>query len=467
MSIEVTEITVEECNSLLRQQEGHFLDFKSIDVSPSALTRTLSAFSNASGGELYIGIDESIVGKRKLRIWRGFSDQEKANGHIQAIEEFYPLGEYCSCTFITCERNIGLVLKVEVNKSQGVARATDETPYLRRSAQNLPINTPEKLRRLELNKGIWSYETEAVNIDSNLIEDSPILIDFIKEIVPSSRPSLWLKKQILLREGKPTVAAALLFAEEPQAIIPKHCAVKIFRYHTREKDGSRATLTFDPITIEGCLYSIIQASVAKTVEVVESIPKLTAGTLDSIQYPSETLHEIITNAVLHRDYSIASDIQVRVFDNRIEVESPGRLPGHITEKNILNEQFARNGTIVRLIHKFPNPPNKDIGEGLKTAFDAMSRLRLKTPEVKENENSVTVYIRHEPLASPEEAVMQYLETHLYITNSKAREITGITSENIIKNVFYRLRREGLIERAPGMSGIRSAWQKVGVQIRMF
>jgi ATP-dependent DNA helicase RecG len=126
--------------------------------------------------------------------------------------------------------------------------------------------------------------------------------------------------------------------------------------------------------------------------------------------------------VLHRDYSIHTDVQVRIFDNRIEVESPGTLPGHITVKNILREQLSRNRFIVRLIHKFPNPPNKDVGEGLNTAFQAMRRLNLKDPIVEENENSVIVYIRHEPLASRAVIIMDYLETHPEINNSKAREL---------------------------------------------
>jgi len=65
-------------------------------------------------------------------------------------------------------------------------------------------------------------------------------------------------------------------------------------------------------------------------------------------------HEIITNAVLHRDYSVADDVHIRIFDNRVEVVSPGMLPAHITPENILSERFARNAAIVRLINKFPD-----------------------------------------------------------------------------------------------------------------
>jgi len=468
MPIDVVEITTEERDNILKEREGDFCDLKSVDIRPAKLTETLSAFANAYGGELYVGIDERRMGRRKkIREWRGFADQEAANAHIQTIEEFFPLGQYCFCSFLCCKDADGLVLKIEVGRTRDIREASDRQPYLRRGAQNLPVNTTEKRRRLELDKGIASYETDTVSIDSKVIEDSTILSTFLSTTAPSTQPNSWLKKQLLIKEGKPTVAAILLFGEEPQAILPKHCAIKILRYETKDKEGSRPVLSFDPVTIEGCVYRSIYDSVAKTIEIIQTIPKLGAFGLEPVQYPSETLHEIITNAVLHRDYSIAADIQVRIFDNRVEVESPGRLPGHITEQNILREQFARNGMIVRLINKFPDPPNKDVGEGLNTAFEAMTKLKLKAPVIKENENSVTVYIRHEPLASPEEAVMQYLDTHFEINNLEARNLTGIRSENSMKQVFYRLRSKGLIERVPEKRGPRSTWRKMGLQPRLF
>ena len=125
----------------------------------------------------------------------------------------------------------------------------------------------------------------------------------------------------------------------------------------------------------------------------------------------------------------------------------------------MREQFARNPKIVRLINKFPNPPNKDVGEGLNTAFAAMKRLRLKEPEVIEGAHSVTVHIRHTPLAEPQDAVMSYLEDHDEITNRITRELTGIASENVVKDVFISLQKRFLLERVPGKQGNASAWRK--------
>src|SRR5438270_10090018 len=111
-------------------------------------------------------------------------------------------------------------------------------------------------------------------------------------------------------------------------------------------------------------------------------------------------------------------------DNRVEVESPGRLPAHITPKNILKERFARNGNLVRVINKFPNAPNKDVGEGLNTAFEAMKQQHLKEPVIQELDHAVLIIIKHERMGTPEETVMLFLKNNAIITNRDARRITG-------------------------------------------
>ncbi|MBD1827360.1 hypothetical protein NDI47_18430 [Microcoleus vaginatus GB1-A2] len=325
----------------------------------------------------------------------------------------------------------------------------------------MPITTPAALERLKLDKGIESYERKTIDVELEVIKDSEVMSEFINAVVPSTEAELWLKKQQLIQRQKPTVAGILLFADEPQAIFPKHCGVKIYRYKTKESEGTRDTLDFSPITIEGCLYKQVQKAVTTTIEIIEKIPIIGNQGLENIQYPKETIHEIVTNALLHRDYSIARDTHICIFDNRIEIENPGKLPGHVTVKNILKEQYARNGAIVRIINKFPNPPNKDVGEGLNTAFQAMAKLRLQPPDIKETENSVIVYIKHEPLASTEVQIMSYLEKDKEITNKIARKETGIRSEATINQAFSRLRDKGLIEAVPKRGKRNAAWRRVG------
>ncbi len=353
----------------------------------------------------------------------------------------------------------GLILKVEVPKSREIKKASDGKVYVRRGAQNLPIDTQERLDILRRDKGISSFETETVNCDPSTITNSEVIIEFMLDVVPTSEPEPWLRKQQVLIENKPTVAGIVLFADEPQALLPKRCGIKVYRYKSMDDEGTRDTLDFDPISIEGCAYDQIHQAVDKVTEIIESVRIRTAEGLVSVTYPVEAIHEIITNAVLHRDYAIADDIHIKIFDNRVEILSPGNLPGHITPANILDERFARNGVIVRLINKFPNPPNKDVGEGLNTAFQAMRKMKLKDPVIVQEGGYVKVILKHETLASPEEMILKYLEIHDQIVNRQAREICFIGSENKMKTILQRMVKQGLIERVPGTTRYNAAYRK--------
>jgi ATP-dependent DNA helicase RecG len=457
MAIETSKITAAQRDLILATEEGHFADLKSIDIKPAKLTKSIAAFANADGGELYIGIDEDKTAKS--RTWRGFADPEAANGHLQVFEDLFPLGGDFDYVFLEADDEAGLVLQVQVRKAREIKVASDGTRYVRRGAQCLPVTIPEAVRQLEYAKGLASFESEPVNVDPESITNSVPVIEFMLNVVPTAEPDAWLTKQQLLRDGRPAVAGVVLFADEPQALIPKRCGIKIYRYATKDAEGARETLAFNPITVEGHAYAQIHEAVGRTVEIIQQIQKLGQEAMESVEYPPETLHEIITNAVLHRDYSIADDIHIRIFDNRIEVQSPGRLPAHVTVKNILDERFARNGNLVRLINKFPNPPNKDVGEGLNTAFAAMVKLGLKEPIVEELENAVLVTVRHESLASPEALILEYLEANSSIRNKTAREVCHIAADYVVKDIFGRLVDRGLIEKVPGTDRSTTAYQK--------
>ncbi len=457
MPLHVSNIPSDNVSKILFAVEGQFADVKAIEIAPAKLTNTVSSFANTDGGEIYVGIDE--LGDEKKRSWRGFADPEAANGHIGTFEPLFPLGTEFNYEFLASEGLPGLVLHIQVNKSKGIKTASNGIPYIRRGAQNLPANAPEMFKRLEYLKGISSFESDPVNAPKESILDSSVLKNFITDVVPKAEPEHWLRKQMLLVGERPTVAGLLLFSEEPQAALPKRCGIKIYQYRTREMEGMREALAFDPKTVEGCLYDQIKQAVKLTTEIIENIPRLGDDELEKVKYPNETLHEIITNAVIHRDYSVADDIHIRIFENRIEVQSPGRLPAHITPKNILTERAARNGAIVRILNKFKDPPNKDVGEGLNTAFEAMHSLGLKEPAILERENCVLVVIRHETLASPEEAIMAYLEKHLTIKNSEARKMTHVRADYQMKSIFGRMVDKGLIEQVPGTRTFNTSYRK--------
>ena len=125
----------------------------------------------------------------------------------------------------------------------------------------------------------------------------------------------------------------------------------------------------------------------------------------------------------------------------------------------MQEQCARNPKIVSLISKFPSPPNKDVGEGLNSAFNAMVQMQLKQPQITETDNSVIVIIRHERLADAETVVWNYLKSNATISNSIGRELTGITDANKMKSVFNRLKKQGKIQIVEGTKGSATLWEK--------
>jgi len=450
--INTVKISDAEKRKLLSIEEGHFSDVKAIEVSPGKLTKALAAFANSEGGELFVGIDDDP------RVWRGFINIEAANACIQVFDEFFPLGSDFQYEFLRHEDSNGLVLKIQVAKTRDLKKASNGKVYVRRSAQSIPVIDEERLQSLRRDKGLVSFETEIINCSTDVVSNSIYIIEFLLEVVPTGEPEVWLKKQMLLSSGRPTVAAVLLFAEEPQAALPKRSGLKIYRYRTSDNEGTRATLDFDPISIEGNVYDQIKKSVSETARIIESVRLHTPNGMQQVSYPFEAIHEIVTNAVIHRDYSITDDIHIRIFDNRVEVLSPGTLPGHVTAKNILNERFARNPTLVRLINKFPDPPNKDVGEGLNTAFESMKKLKLKPPVIEQDGGYVKVVLKHEPLATPEEAILEYLLANPEIANRNAREVCFIDSENKMKRILQVMVQNGLLEPVPGRTRYTAAYQ---------
>ncbi|GGR61628.1 ATP-binding protein [Streptomyces roseolus] len=449
---ETVQISTEQVETLLERQEGHFIDFKDKRIAPAKVARAVSAFCNADGGDLYIGITETASGFH----WDGFGDPEDANQLVHALEEVSPFGTDLEGEFLFADQLPGYVLHINARKSRSIRKTADGKIYKRLSAQNVPVVSEESLTALRRQKGLESFESETLPIGVDVVTNSEAIIEYLLSAVPVSEPETYLRKQHLLVSGHPVVAAALLFADEPQACLPKRCGIKIYRYSSEEQ--SRDRLVEDPVTIEGALYKQIYDAVDKTVQVVSAAAYLDEDGLRNVKYPHEALHEIITNAVLHRDYSVTDDIHIRIFENRIEIQSPGRLPGHITTSNILDERLSRNPYLVRHLNRFPNPPNKDVGEGLNTAFESMKKLNLRSPTITESVNSVLVTVRHESLASPAQQVVEYLNDNDSIKNEQARKLTGIGSESKMKKIFETLIEAGEIEHKPGTAGRGYAYQ---------
>lgn len=454
-------ITLNDALEISKRAEDHFFDRKASAIKGAKLQKVAVAFANADGGEVYIGVADDKDEPDPSRRWVGAHNIEEYNQHIQALMEVQPALPM-QFTFLRVDSSGPYVLRVELEKSQSVHKAADGTVYERRGAQSLPVSDPDRIAALSFAKGATSFEDYAVETAyAEDIVDSPVLADFLAGYSPSTDPlDLSLNKGLIDRRSfKPKVAGLLLFSRDPAGAVPRKCSIRIARYETKEDDPERDHLGLTE-TIEGPLYDLIHGAVARVTEIMSGINVWTTDGPKAMAYPPETLWEIVVNAVIHRDYSMSDDVQILIFDNRIEVLSPGRLPAFVTKENILDVRYARNPKVVGMLSRYKNPPNKDMGEGLNTAFRKMKDWKLRQPEINDEGNYVRVVIPHAPLATPQESIMEFIGKHGTITNRQARDITGIKSENAVKSEFYKLRDAGLIEMIPELKGNRAAWRPI-------
>jgi len=144
------------------------------------------------------------------------------------------------------------------------------------------------------------------------------------------------------------------------------------------------------------------------------------------------------------------DIEVKIFEDRVEVVSPGLFPYNITKKNIGHVRAGgyRNDLLVKHLREFPDPPNLDRNEGVRAMRNEMREQNLFPPiffTYPNLEDSVNVILLNEEMPSEWEKVYDYLKDNKYINNQKAREITGVTQLYKMSRLFKKWVKQGLLE----------------------
>jgi ATP-dependent DNA helicase RecG len=219
-----------------------------------------------------------------------------------------------------------------------------------------------------------------------------------------------------------------------------------------------------PKTIRGPLIEQIDLAVREVLEELASgLTLASSGFKTQHHYPARVIKEAIVNAVIHRDYRLNRDIVVRIFDDRIIVESPGLLPGSITAANI---QFARsksrNPLIAQNLREFPIPPNIDDGEGVRMMFGEMAAAQLYPPQFRQSTESaiemlsVTLLNENRPAVWTE--VSDWIERNGPIANADVCRIAGADTLKASKMLRAWVDR-GLLELLPGRVRSNAAYRK--------
>lgn len=446
--MQVVKITQDRVDNILALNEDHFNDVKSKRIAPAKLQETLVAFANSDGGDLYVGVeDKAEVGERIF----GFAEPEEANAILATLlEGTSPAVENLEWEFLEVE-NKGLILHISIPKSPKVHYTASGDCYIRVNAQKTKIKG-ERVTQLGYSKGAELYEKKAVeDVEVDEVAESDKLLQYMKRVKTELEPTNFLQKQRLLtkKDGNkyPNVGCILLFDDEPQATLQTRCAVKVYRLRTTEVVYKREHLQEMPVTINGPVEEVIAKTIKKVTEYIDGASFVDGGNVIKLSYPSEALKEILVNAVIHRDYSLNDDIHVRIFDNRIEIQSPGRLPGYMTIDNLYKDRFSRNPNLVRMLHNLPDPVNHDIGEGLDTAKNELKKAGLVAPEFSEVTNAFIVTVKHQKIASIIDVIQKYLDENpgSVINNRLVRQLSGEDDMQKVKKALQKMKSLGKIK----------------------
>lgn len=372
-------MTIEE---VLANEERQIFDRKSINIDPKALTVPLIAFANADGGTIAIGISD-----KTRRIEGTDFEIQKLNELLRVPYDFCEPSVPVQIEKVPCidfQGRENHVVLMHIEPSMVVHANQADEAFLRVGDKSKKLSFEERTQ-LMYDKGERYFEDKAVpdatvdDLDMGLVKAYIDKIGYGKSVLEYLKEN---KGFLKVKQGKELVsgAAILLFGKNPQLFFPR-ARIRFIRYEgNEEKSGTEMNVIKDVI-FEGTILKQINDAIAYLNTQVKEKTYLGQDGLfvTEEEYPKFVRQEIIVNAVTHRSYSISgTEIQIKMFDNRIVVESPGKLPGLVRTNNIRYTHFSRNPRIAEYLkaYKFV----KEYGEGVDRMYNELESAGLHGPE---------------------------------------------------------------------------------------
>lgn len=446
--------------------EDQWLERKSAGVSPQTIANLLVGFANAEGGTIIIGLNDDgavegtgSAGDKRLSDWQ------------RAAVDFTTPTVRCQLQRIDCITAAGnhdqlVVIKVE--SSDKVHATNRDEAFLRVGDRNRKLNF-EQRQELLYDKGQASFEgTSAEGATFDDLDDD--LINSYADLHHHLDPERLLKARGLLdREGRVTIAAVLLFAPEPQQWFPQ-AFLRVLRYRGSERGtGARQQLLSDT-RVEGAIPRMIDKARDTVLDQLPTRRALTgSGRFELIPLlPPDAWLEGLVNAVMHRSYSHSGDhIRVDIFDDRIEIESPGRFPGIFDLSDPLQvTRFARNPRIARVCADLRF--GQERGEGIRRMFDEMRIAGLVEPEYRQTAGSVRLILSwvavdrdlDDRLSDLARDLMRLIRSGDRLSTGDLAGAAGRSKPAVLKQLRL-LQKEGLIDRMGKSPNDPRAYWKLG------
>ncbi len=406
---------------------------------PDDLAETLVAFANGSGGTAVIG----VTGRVRPRV-------EGVSNVIAAEEAALEAALACTPPLVlplpqAHEHTQGTVLLIEVPPGMPHVYSL-HGKYLRRDGPtNAPLS-PHELRQLLLDRGEVGWERLCPD-DVQLVDLDPAKIEqYVARIGAAAEmdPYAWLFRRGCLARNpdgtyKPTNAGMLLFARDTERDYPQ-CEITLVRY-----TGLEMSDEFERVDIRTALPDQVRRAEVWLNEHMRRGSRMIGLQRDDwTEYPPAAVREALVNAVAHRDYTVRGEgIRIAMFADRLEVYSPGRLPGHVTLDNIAEERFSRNETLVQVLADLGLIER--LGYGINRMQRQMADAGLPPPEFRETAAGFLVTLRGKALSMTPRAGI----------DTSAWEVQGLNPRQIDALIFLtenrRITNRDLQELAPDVS----------------
>lgn len=461
--------TLEE---LYTKNEDQTYDRKSARKDPKGLSNHIVAFANADGGTLVIGIEDDFT-------ITGIDDyQNNVNDILRVPFDYCKPSIRVTTEIIECvdkDGKLNHLLIITIPQSSELHANQQDDVYYRMGDKSKKLNFDERLQ-LMYAKGSRYYEDEPVFRSSIDDIDLKFVAEYCQKIGYGKSAEEYIRQNnnyIIQHDGREEMsgAALLLFGKNPQQFFQR-ARVRFIRYEgTEAKVGTEMNVIKDKV-FNGRILDVVRQTLDFVRGQIKEHTRLgnDGRFVTTPEYPEFAWKEVIINAIAHRDYSIkGTDIQIKMFDDRITVESPGTLPGIVRLSNLRTVHFSRNPKIAEFLHQYEYV--KEFGEGIDRMFNEMKNAGLPAPEYADNAFMLNVTIRNGKLNGEindnngelngklnnklnpallylnksELAVYHLIEDTLQISRQEMAEKIGVSSRTVDRAI-QSLIKKGLIKR---------------------